>query len=245
MTMKVSKRDITILLIALGAILAFCVFQFYFRGAMDEKKKLDEENKKLQERLDKFYGIDENTVIANMAKNAEDLQTRSEMYPSRYRYEDLIIYLNEWEILPYDEMYNFPKYSIEETMYDQNIGGVLDWNDTEKVPVEASYNFGRAKIDAEFGANSYKAFKDMINKIYLDEAPKTIQTVTAMMDATNGFILGGIAINFLNVQNGTNVYKPVTVTGVPTSVENIFGPTYTPTPTPTPTPRPNQRLYNE
>ena len=43
MTMKVSKRDITILLIALGAILAFCVFQFYFRKAMDEKKSQLEE----------------------------------------------------------------------------------------------------------------------------------------------------------------------------------------------------------
>ena len=84
----------------------------------------------------------------------------------------------------------------------------------------------------------------MINKIYLDKAPKTIQSLTAKMDATNGFVTGGMVINFLNVQNGETVYNPVEVTNVPTSVSNIFGPTNTPTPTPTPTPRPNMR-YNE
>ncbi len=241
MTMKVSKRDVTILLIALGAILAFCVFQFYFRKAMDEKKSVEEENKKLQERLDKFNNVDQNKLLAEMASRTESLQERSKDYPSAYRYEDLIMYLNEWQILPYEEMYNFPLYTITETMLTENAGGVLDWDVASKSEVSASYWFGKATIDATYGLNSYKAFKDMINKIYLDKAPKTIQSITAIMNAENGYIGGSIIIDFLNIQNGSNTYTPVTITGVPTSVTNIFGPTNTPTPTPSPTPRPNQR----
>ena len=39
--MKVSKRDISILLIALGLIGAFAVFQFYFRGALEKKNNFE------------------------------------------------------------------------------------------------------------------------------------------------------------------------------------------------------------
>ncbi len=245
MTMKVSKRDVTILLIALGAILAFCVFQFYFRKAMDEKKSIEEENKKLQERLDKFNNIDENKLLAEMQTNSDDLATRSEGYPSAYRYEDLIMYLNEWQILPYEEMYYFPQYTITETIYEESASGVLNWDAAGKKEVEASYWFGKSTIDAQYGSSSYKAFKDMINKIYLDPAPKTIRSVTAQMDRASGIgqgiVSGNIIIDFQNIQNGSNTYTPVEITGVPTSVENIFGPTFTPTPTATPTPRPTRR----
>lgn len=41
MTMKVSKRDISILCVVIGLLAAFCVYQFYFRKAMDKKNDLD------------------------------------------------------------------------------------------------------------------------------------------------------------------------------------------------------------
>ena len=48
-------------------------------------------------------------------------------------------------------------------------------------------------------------------------------------------------MNFFVMQNSDNqcFYTPVKIENVPTSVDNIFGPTYTPTPTPVPevTPR--------
>ena len=244
MNMKVSKRDISILLIVLGLIGAFCVYQFYFRGAKSEKEKYEEENKTLQQRLDKFLGVDENQVIAEMAKNAEDLNNRAGIYPAAYRYEDLIMYLYNWQALPYDEMYNFPIYSITETTPMDALGGVIDWDQTNRTPIEVSYVFSQAKLDATYGTNSYKGFKDMINKIYLDPAPKTIQTVTAKFDASNGFVSGNVSVVFFNVQNGSNVYNPVEIKDVKTGIESIFGPTYTPTPTPTPTPGPDDEQGN-
>ena len=75
----------------------------------------------------------------------------------------------------------------------------------------------------------------MINKIYLDPQPKTISSLTAQFDKSNGFIEGTISVDFLNVQNGKNGYDPVTIKDVKTGVPNMFGPTNTPTPSPTPT----------
>lgn len=240
MNMKVSKRDISILLFVLGAIAAFCVYQFYFRNALNQKKTYEEENQSLQTRLDKLNNIDENAVIADMAAKANELSVRAEAYPAAYQYEDIIMYLNAWQVLPYDEMYNFKSYAIEESAPVDVVGGVIDWDQTNRTPISANYVFSKAMVTANYGTNSYKAFKDMINKIYLDPLPKTISAVSATMDGATGFISGQISIDFFNVQNGSNVYTPVEIKDVDSGVTNIFGPTYTPTPTPTPTPAPNR-----
>lgn len=246
MGMKVSKRDISILLIALGLIAAFCVYQFYFRGALNKKKAYEDENVTLQQRIDKFNGVDENKLIAEMAKNAQDLQTKAAVYPSAYLYEDLIMYMNEWQELPYDEMYNFPVYKVYETSIDNTISGVIDWDQTNRTALNASYMFGKASIEASYQTNTYKGFKDMVNKIYLDPAPKTIQTISAGFSADTGYISGSIKVNFRNVnsQDGTNVYVPVEINDVKQGVECIFGPTNTPTPTPTPSVAPTPRVNN-
>lgn len=233
--MKVSKRDISILLIALGLIGAFAVFQFYFRGALKDKEKYEKESKELQSRLDKYLGVDENAVIAEMAKNKQYLEDEAKKYPAAYLYEDIIMYMNDWQELPYEEIYNFPEYTIEETKVSDTYGGVLDWDAQKHEPIEVNYTFSKATLEAKYGTNSYKAFKDMINKIYLDKEPKTISSLTALFDQSNGFIEGLIDIDFLNVQNGKNGYNPVTIKDIKTGVPNMFGPTNTPTPTPSPT----------
>lgn len=244
MNMKVSKRDIGILLFVIGAIAAFCVYQFYFRGAMNSKKTYEDESKQLQQRLNKYLNVDENAVIAEMAKNAEDLSKKAEIYPAAYRYEDIIMYLDKWQSLPYEEMYYFKTYTIEETQVSNVVGGIIDWDQTNRIPIETSYMFSSANLKTTFGTNSYKGFKDMVNKIYLDPAPKTIRTLNAVFDASTGFIAGDITIDFFNVHNGNNVYVPVEIGDVKTGVENIFGPTYTPTPTPTPTLTPDAENEN-
>lgn len=233
--MKVSKRDISILLIVLGLIGAFAVFQFYFRGALKDKEKYEEESKTLQARLDKYLDVDENAVIADMAKNREELETEASVYPAAYLYEDIIMYLYDWQELPYEEIYNFPEYEIEETKASETYGGVLDWDQAKLEPIEVNYTFSKATLEANYGTNSYKAFKDMINKIYLDPKPKTISSLTALFDKSNGFVEGTIGIDFLNVQNGNNGYNAVDIKDVPIGVPNMFGPTNTPTPSPTPT----------
>lgn len=251
MTMKVSKRDISILLIALGLIGAFCVYQFYFRGALDKKKTYEDETKTLQERLDKLNGVDENKLVAQMAAQSESLREKAKGYPVKYLYEDLIMYLNDWQELPYDEVYteiyNFPEYKITETEMKEPITGTLDWDPSRRAPIDATYYVGKATIEANYETNGYKAFKDMVNKIYLDPNPKTIREVSASFDAANGYVAGHIEVDFFNAdyiaQEGEekNSYSPVKIDGVKKGVENIFGPTNTPTPTPSPTPDPRQQ----
>ena len=251
MNMKVSKRDLSILLIVLGLIGAFCVYQFYFRGAMNNKKTYEDESKGLQARLDKLNNVDESAFIADMAKHSEELKEKAAEYPANYLYEDLIMYLNNWQELPYDEIYgeiyNFPAYRIEETLMQDVIGGVIDWDQTNRVPIEASCLVGKASIEANYETNGYKAFKDMVNKIYLDPNPKTIRKVTAKMRKDNGFVVGSIIVDLFNANtlDGTNVYEPVKITDVETGVKNIFGPTNTPTPTVTPTPDPRKTTRDE
>lgn len=251
MKMSISKRDISILLFLFGLLGAFCVFQFYFRGAMDKKKSIEEENKKLDERIAKYDNIDANSCLREMELNKNTIKEKAAVYKPAYKIEDLILYMNEWEKIEGAEMFNFPEYEITEwtpfTVSDDDnttvtVSGVIDWDQTKKEAVEESYTFGKANLKAEFATSNYSAFKELINSIYLDSQPKTIKNVTAVMDASNGIINGEIDMNFYCVQykDGEKYVAPV-ITNVPTSVANIFGPTNTPTPTPSPTPREGKR----
>lgn len=241
--MKVSKRDISILLIVLGLIGAFSVFQFYFRGKLKEKKSLEDDSKNLQARLDKYYDVDENKVKAAMKAHVEEIEADATKYPAAYLYEDIIMYMNGWQELPYEEIYNFPAYEVSETEITSTVSGVIDWDATNLKPIETTYMFSKAQLQAEYGTNSYKGFKDLINKIYLDAQgrPMTVKAVSAQMDATNGIISGELVIDFFNVQNGKNTYTGVDISDVKTGVEKIFGPTVTPTPTPTPSVDPKEK----
>ena len=247
MNMKISKRDISILLIVLGLIGAFCVYQFYFRGMMEKKKTYTDETAQLQKRLNSFYGIKDDEIIPEMKKNADELREMAKAFPAMYCYEDIIMYLRSWELLPYEEMYSFPVYTIKESEYPTTISGILEWDEGNGTSISGTYMFGSAEVRANYQVNGYKAFKDLINRIYLDEAPKTISQISAKMKRDTGLIEGAIAVDFYNVLTDSSVYEPVVITGVPTSLpDGIFGPTYTPTPTPTPTVSPNQeRLQNQ
>ena len=113
--MKVSKRDISILLIALGLIGAFAVFQFYFRGALEKKNNFETENKSLEQRLRDLQGVDPDQKIGDMASRKKEVEEAIKEYKSYYLYEDLIMYMYNMQELPYNEvyteMYNFPIYA--------------------------------------------------------------------------------------------------------------------------------------
>ena len=167
MTMKVSKRDITLLLIVCGAIIAFCTFQFYYRGAMDKKKKFEEENAGYEKRLDALRSIQDQKLLQTMAQNTQTLESKAEKFRVKYQLEDLVMYLNDWEKLPYEEMYTFKVYKPVETEVLNTESGIIDWDNTNKTQKSITYEFGNASIQTTFETNSYKALKDIINKIYL------------------------------------------------------------------------------
>ena len=168
-------------------------------------------------------------------------------YKSFTSFKLLIMYLYNWQELPYEEMYNFQTYTIVETVMTDLIGGVIDWDQTQREPITASYMVGKAQISASYKTSSYKAFKDMVNKIYLDNTPKTIGNITAYMEKDTGYVVGTILVDFYNAnaQDGTNVYSPVEIKDIKTGIDNMFGPTYTPTPTVTPTPDPRHEAREE
>lgn len=249
--MKVSKRDISILLIALGLIGAFAVFQFYFRGALQKKNDFEKENKNLEVRLRDLQGVDPDQKIGDMATRKQEVDKAIEEYKSYYLYEDLIMYMYDKQELPYNEvyseMYNFPIYNITETQYEETVAGVGGWEGGDGGhETEVSYAFGKATIDATYNTNNYKAFKDLINKIYTDKEPKAIEKVTGLMEKDTGYVNGSIVIDFYNVLGSEVKHTDVVIpTPKETGVPNIFGPTNTPTPSPTPTPNPIKNFDND
>ena len=95
--MKVSKRDISIVMVLLGVIALFCVYQFYYR---DSQKKVEE----LQASIDRstaenneLLKIDETKLESEMTAAEKDLKAMVLEYPMTYRFDDMIMYLYDLE----------------------------------------------------------------------------------------------------------------------------------------------------
>ena len=95
--MKVSKRDISIVMILLGAIALFCVYQFNYRKQIEKAENLEKEIKVKTAENEELLKIDEQKINNDITKWQTDLITMVKKYPSGYRYDDLIMYLYDLE----------------------------------------------------------------------------------------------------------------------------------------------------
>lgn len=230
--MKVSKRDISIVMVLLGAIALFCVWQFYYR---DSQKKVEE----LQASIDRSVAennellkIDETKLDNEMTAAEKDLKAMVLEYPPLYRLDDMIMYLYDLENV---EAYgaHFTKYLLETSdTKDSYMGQVRDKT--------VAYAVNDATFTMEFTNETYTGCKDMLKVVYSDSYAKNFRKINLKFDNTTGVVHGEIELHAFGVtdfgllgqKTETNwPHEEVMIPQVLQGVECIFGPTVTPVPT--------------
>ncbi len=229
--MKVSKRDIGIILVLVGILAAFLAFQFSFRGNMDEADALKEECETLQKELDEVLAFgknDEQASLAQISKWKNELNDLVASFPVRYTYEDAIMYLYDFEHREKDPVL-FSRYSIVETIPIAS----LDLMNKVVDGKEVSYIPGLSTISADYSVAKYEDMLTFLRTIYSDTNPKNIENITMVFDPVTGIISGKVVINMYSLTDTVpnNEYSEPEIPSVPMQPEpGIFGPTVTPAP---------------
>lgn len=235
--MKVSKRDISIVMILLGVIALFCVYQFYYR---DSQKKVEE----LQASIDRstaenneLLKIDETKIENEMKASEESLKAMIKDYPPYYRLDDMIMYLYDIEqVKEYGaHFYTYhlePAYGDMERYIDTYVGSVRD-----KAVV---FGCNDSMFTMSFTNESYEGCKAMLKKIYEDKYAKNFESIRLTYNNQFGIVDGDIVLHAYGVTDfktlgqgdDTNWPAPeVLIPQVKMGVDCVFGPTVTPVPT--------------
>lgn len=244
--MKVSKRDISIVMILLGAIALFCMYQFYFRDKQDKVKSLQNEinaDKAEIAKLDKLWE-QRQTMGQNLTRYSDELTQMVKRYPVEYRFDDLVVYLNNLE--------KNPEYGVKFYVYDLAKSELTNFYPGKFNGQPVQFGSSQATIRTTFYTETYEGFKKLLTDVYAwnasDETrkaaglkPKNISSITIGFNAINGQILGQLDFGLYGVTDygslgkGEDTNFPQEEVQV-SSVEGreqpncVFGPTATPIP---------------
>lgn len=232
--MKVSKRDISIVMVLLGVIALFCVYQFYYR---DSQKKVEE----LQASIDKstaenneLLKIDETKLESEMTAAEKDLKAMVLDYPMTYRLDDMIMYLYDLEKVPAYGAHFVEYFMTPSDTKDAYIGSVRDKTVT--------YSVSDATFQMKFTNETYTGLKEMLKAVYADRYAKNFDYIRLNYNNVTGQVKGEITLHAFSVTDRgtlgqgdeTNWHDPyieVMIPQVKMGVECVFGPTVTPVPT--------------
>ena len=230
--MKVSKRDISIVMVLLGVIALFCVYQFYYR---DSQKKVEELQKSINKSVaenNELLKIDETKLNNEMTASETQLNEMLKGYPAYYRLDDTIMYLYDLEQRKDDIGVHFYRYTMNSSQVEDSYMGTFK----DKTVLFAD---SVATIEAEFNTETYSGCKTLLKAIYEDPMAKNFSYLELTFSNLTGQVYGKINYNLYAVTDfatlstdKTNFPQPeVMIPQVKMGVDCIFGPTCTPVPT--------------
>ncbi len=234
--MKVSKRDLSIIMVLVGLVAAFCAYQFYFRGCLTERNQTMEDVKSLKAEYEELNALmDRLTEFRNsITNNIAAMDKLVQSYPAFYRYEDGIMYLRNLEKNTDSYGVYFSTYTVSQTVLaDEYEGKVAEKKGDTFLTKTVNYAYGISTINASYTCDGYNQVKKLVNDVYNeknDDVPKSIESIAMTFDNTTGKIIGSIAFNLYSLTDGVNnEYVPVDTTltdsdlGLDNTSENASG----------------------
>ena len=207
--MKLSKRDIGLLLGLLGLVIAVASYALVFNPMKLKNQELETEltalkdkEAKLTELVDDFDYYKEQIEVCK--ETSAEIETR---FPSEVKPENEIMYAVELE----DE--------LEVEFSTLNYGTPLEIITEGQKADRFAYC---TSLSANYRA-TYRGLKDVI--LYTaDQADRmVVDTVTASYDGTTGNLVGSITINMYTVAGTERVYEKPYVPAMNVGIDNIFG----------------------
>lgn len=216
--MKVSKKELYMLLMLLGVIIAFCAFWFGFRKINETTEALRIEAEAVEQEVKQYSAIKDNIDIYK--QGIEDATTKiAEILakiPSDVLPEDAFMLARELEK---DNDYTFV--TSVNWMDEMTIGSAISSpEDTTKTPITYYLNENEITISH---TSSYQGVKDLINYVYNHKNRMAIETIMLTYDSETGLLAGNTIINFYSVSGSDKAYKAKNITNVGIGTDNIFG----------------------
>ena len=235
--MKVSKRDISIVMVLLGLIALFCVYQFNYRKQIEKAENLQKEIKNLTDENEELLKIDEQQINNDITKWQTEMIAMVKSYPAYYRYDDMIMYLYDLE-----HVEEYGAHFSDYTMYPSDPIDTYFGTFNEKA---VQFYDNVANFTLSFTNGTYEGCKKMLTAVYTDRMAKNIKEIELTYDNLTGVVSGNMKLraygvtDFHSLGQGKDTNHPpveVVIPPVAMGVDCVFGPTVTTTPIPELTP---------
>lgn len=249
--MKVSKRDILLLVAFIGILAAVCSYLFVFQPTMEKTEALVQENQQLTERIVDLQNKSANrdsyeSQTAQMNQRIEEIY---QLFPVDVREEDAVLLAINQELLSPMEVQSvtidallevpFVDEVQQEEMPDatyeiDEVEEIEDATGTQEAPTpEAGDTQGAAGVNPYHLMNrkttinyevSYEGLKRSVKNICMQTDRMVIDNLSVVYDEQTGLLRGTTTVNMFCVpdQEGKEYEEP-DFAGVLLGTDNIFG----------------------
>ena len=249
--MKVSKRDILLLIGFLGILVGVCSYLFVFQPTMEKADALEQENMQLQSRISdlKSKQANKETYESETVKMEQEMKEIYQLFPVDVREENAILLaINQELVAPLkvesvtiDALLDVPfldSVPEEETQISYEIDAVEELEDYEGTQQSEEaltvggedgsgglnpYGLKSRKVTITYEI-SYEALKRSVKNICLQTDRMVIDNMTVVYDESTGLLHGTTAVNMYCVPNqeGKEYVQP-NFSSVLLGTDNIFG----------------------
>ena len=216
--MKISKREIYLLVALLGIGIAVCAWQFGFKKINAETETLRAETEVIQKDIQKYSAVKNNIELYQ--KGIEDATTKIadvlNEFPVAIMEEDLIMFGRELEKNDQATMVSSVAFGTNSNVF------VATSHPVDSTTVPLSYSLYNNQISVSYNT-SYDGFKDLVDYMYEHKNRMSLESFALAYDADNGRLMGTSVINMYYVSGTDKEYKQQNLSGVSIGTDNIFG----------------------
>ncbi len=250
--MKVSKRDILLLIGFIGILLGFCSYYFVYMPTMEKIDALEAENTKLQSQIKdlKIKTQNKETYVNETAQMKKDIEAVYQLFPVDVREENAIllainqelispmdidtITIAPLEIIPFTTDAQTEKveytYEIDQVEELERQEGTQDTataqtpDNTQAAAAQTSpYGLYGRKVDMNYVV-SYEGLKRSIKNLCMQTDRTGIESVSVAYDEETGLLSGTTTVNLYCVPNQEDkIYVQPNFSSVLLGAPNPFG----------------------
>lgn len=250
--MKVSKRDILLLIGFLGILAAFCSYFFVFQPTMEKADALEQENLQLQSKINdlSIKMVQKDSYIADTESMKQEMDAVYERFPVDVREEDAILLAVNQELISPMVISNvsisslesvvLPDISQEDVKHTYEIAEVEEYEAQEGIADVAtdSLNVTEAGGTSAEGNSSlllernvtinylvsYEGLKRGIKNISAQDSRMSIDNLTVSYDETTGLLTGMTSVDMYCIPGQSDKeYVQPSFSSVLLGTDNVFG----------------------
>lgn len=213
------KKDLQLLLIAAGILIAFCSYQFIFLKYQNKTEALEAENDTLQATVTEL----------------EDLEARQDQYLAdtetmKNECNDVIQEFASGLITEDEIMYT---YNMEQVVQNDVAVPSLTVGEPSQIQYSGSLTVGEYELQDEgismFDSasslsftTSYNGLKSLVKYIYSMPGRKSVDSIS-LSPSADGYLTGSMTLDYYYLTGTEKAYIPMDIPSVTLGKDNIFG----------------------
>ena len=216
--MKVSKKEIYLLLALLGVGIAVCAWQFGFKKINEKTDALNAETDVLKVEISKYTAVKDNIALYNTGIEDATNHIADVLYdfPAMVMEEDMIMFGRSLEKNIDDTVVSTVSFGAPSNVY------VVTSHPVEASTVPISYSLYNNAITVSY-QTSYEGFKEIVDYIRSNKNRMTMENFSLAYDEATGLLKASTAVNMYSVTGTDKEYTQQNLSGVGLGLDNIFG----------------------